>query len=208
VLPQLTRYLLQFHQVYIPSVGTIRLVQQPAQLDVASKQIRPPYFTFQFSEDGRITKHQLWQFSSQLHFDETATRKALEDAGAHLKQHIQQQPFTWHEIGTFRIADHKMVFEPQEHAPILQPVVAERVLREHVQHSVLVGDQLVLSDGHAQILEAEQRHWNWSRILGWAAVILSVFFILFYLYQHQFEATATGLHQHVEADTPHNTYEQ
>ena len=147
------------------------------------------------------------QFINRFDFDETATRNALEDAGAHLMQHIQQQPFTWNEIGTFRFADQKLIFEPQEHAPLLQPVVAERVLREHVQHSVLVGDQVVLSDGQAQILEAEQRHWNWSRILGWSAVILSVFFILFYLYQHQFDATATGLHQHVNADAPHKTYE-
>lgn len=208
MLAQLTRYLLQFHQVYIPSLGTIRLVQQPAWLDVANKALHPPHFTLHFTEEGWLSKHQLWYFGTQLHFDDTATRHSLNAIGAQLKKSLEQYPFTWNGIGTFAYNNQTIRFRPQQHVSILQPITAERVLRENVQHSVRVGEQIVLSNGHSEVREAEERHWNWSRILGWATVILSLFFILFYLYQHQFNPTASGLHQRVGAEPPPATYTQ
>lgn len=208
MLPQLTKYLLQFHQVHIPSVGTVRVVQQPALLDVANKQLLPPQFHLQFNEDGWLSKHQLWYFGSQLQVDETDTRQVLQDAGIMLRKEIERGSFIWNGIGTFTYQAQQLLFEPQQQPPLLQPVAAERVLREGVQHAVLVGDQMVLSDGHTEGQTAEERHWNWSFIAGWAAVILSLFFIIFYLYQHQFSAAATGLRQNVTAPPPPETYRQ
>ena len=208
MLPQLTRYLLQFHHVYIPQVGTIRLVQQPARLDVANKLLYPPYFTIQHAQEGWLTKHQLWYFGNQLHFDDVATRNSLEDIGTQLKRSIEQQAFDWHGIGTFSLQDQRVQFQPHQHPDLLQPVTAERVLRENVQHTVLVGDQLVVSDKNTEHIAAAEHHWNWSRIAGWAAVILCLFYILFYLYQHQFSATSTGLHTRVGGDSPPATYVQ
>jgi hypothetical protein len=208
VLAQLARYLLQFHQVHIPSVGTIRLVQRPASLDVASKLIHPPSFTLDFSEDGWLGKHQLWHFSTHLHFDEGATRDALQDAGVQLRRAIEKAPFTWNGIGTFSYYNQEILFEPQQHKPVLQPLPAERVVREGVQHSVLVGDQVVLSNGTRDIEEAVEKSWNWRLIAGWAAVILSLFFILFYLYQHQFQSTASGLQDELVPKPPPATYRQ
>jgi len=208
VLAQLTTYFLQFHQVYVPSVGSLRLVQQPAMLDVAAKQLLPPQFQVRFSEDGWLTKHQLWYFSSQLHSDEETTRTSLEEVGAQLKKDIEQDAFVWKGIGTFRYANEKLQFEPQEHETILQPVPAERVLRERVQHSVLVGDQVVLSDGLTEVSKEAERHRNWSLIAGWSIVVLSLFFLLFFLYQHQFNPTASGLRRNVPTAPPPATYVQ
>ena len=150
MLSQLTAYLVQFQQVHIPSVGTVRLVQQPATLEVASKSIHPPQVTIQFNEDGWLTRHQLWYFGSQLNSDEAATRHALQDAGIQLRKQIEHEAFTWNGIGTFTYQNQKLQFQPQQVPQYLQPVAAERVLREGVQHSVLVGDQVVLSDGHTE----------------------------------------------------------
>ena len=208
MLPQLAKYLLKFHQVHIPSVGTIRLVPQPAVLDVANKQILPPHYTIRFSEDGWLTKHQLYYFGTQLHFDETATRNSLQDIGNQLKKQIELAPMTWNSIGTFRYANDKIEFEPHVLPPLLQPVAAERVLREGVQHDVLVGDTVVRSDGTAQDAIEEDRQWKWNRIAGWAAVILSVFFIIFYLYLNQFQPTASGLHKKTGAPAPEATYRE
>jgi hypothetical protein len=208
VLPQLARYLLKFHQVHIPSVGTIRLVPQPAVLDVANKQIHPPHYTIRYTEDGWLTRHQLYYFSAQLHFDETATRNSLQDIGRQLKNQIEQAPLTWSSIGTFRFVNDNITFEPDLLSSLLQPITAERVLREGVQHSVRVGDNVVRSDGTTQVEAVEDPHWNWSRIVGWAAVILSIFFIIFYLYLNDFQPTASGLHKKTVAPAPGATYRE
>jgi hypothetical protein len=198
---------MQFQQVHIPSVGTVRLVQQPATLDVASKLIHPPQLTIQFNEDGWLTRHQLWYFGTEGNGDESATRQALQDAGIELRKQIEYQAFTWNGIGTFTYQNQKLQFEPQPLPQYLQPVAAERVIREGVQHSVLVGDQVVLSDGHSETV-IEERQRNWSRISGWAIVVLALFFILFYLYQHQFRPQGTGLRNHVTAAPAAATYQQ
>jgi hypothetical protein len=208
MLPQLTDYFLQFHQVHIPSIGTIRLVQRPASLDVAAKIIHPPQFEMRFSEDGWLTRHQLWYCGSQLHLDEEAARQSLEDLGEELKKTIERDPFVWNGIGTLSYGQEKLHFEPYTHQTFLQPVAAERVLRQHVQHSVLVGDQVVLSDGHVTEAETQERHRKWSQIAGWSIVILALLFILFYFYQHQFNVMASGLRQNTTAPPPPATYVQ
>jgi hypothetical protein len=208
VLSGLTRYLIQFQQVHVPTVGTLKLVQQPASLDVANKIIHPPQFTLRFSEDGWLTKHQLWYFGTLLEANETGTREALQDAGLQMRKAIERAAFTWNGLGTFTYIDHKIQFEPQLQEPVLQPVAAERVLREGVQHSVLVGDQVVFSNGTSEVIEQDVKHRNWAMVAGWAAVVLAIFFIVFYLYQHHFQSTATGLQNKIEAPQPAATYRQ
>ncbi|HUP12897.1 MAG TPA: hypothetical protein VM187_11805, partial [Niastella sp.] len=204
-----TRYLIEFHQVYIPSVGTLRLVPQPAHLDVASKLLHPPTYEFRFTEQGRLSKHQLWYFESNLQLDETDTRNKLEEAGLQLRTAIENDLLTWADLGTFSFQNGNIAFQSKPAVAILKPIPAERVLREGVHHSVLVGDQVVLSDGQPALQEElSENHRNWSLIFGWAAIILSLFFILFYLYQHQFNATASGLQQKVTAATSSATYIQ
>ncbi len=208
MLPQLARYLLQFHQVHVPSVGTIRLVQQPAALDVASKLIHPPHFMIDFSEEGWLTRHQLWHFGMQLHFDESATRDALQNVGIQLRRTIESAPFLWNGVGSFSYTDQRILFEPQQPDPVLLPVPAERVIRLGVQHEVRQGDQLVRSNAEAGYTEPDEKQWDWRQITGWAAVVLSVFFILFCLYQQQFQPGAAGLHDKIVPQPPSQTYIQ
>ena len=59
VFNQLTKYLVQYKRVSIPSVGTILLVQQPAQLNVADKIIEPPTVSAELREDVVVPEHQL-----------------------------------------------------------------------------------------------------------------------------------------------------
>lgn len=208
MLTQLTQYLLQFHQVYLPSIGTVRIVQEPATLDVASKLMHPPQFVFRFSEDGWLSKHQLWYVGTQLKTDAAATRQSLEEAGFALREQLLQQPFVWNGIGTLSALNQKIVFEPRRHEAFLQPVVAERVLRENVQHAVLQGNQMVFSDGQTEVYDAAETQRDWIQITGWAVVVLSLFFILFYLYQHQFQPVASGFRQVSDPVLPTATYQQ
>ena len=208
MLPQLTKYFVEFHQVHVPFIGTIRAVQKPASLDVAARLMHPPFFEIRFSEDGWLTRHQLWDIGSQLQLDETATRNLLEEEGTNLQKAIERRPVVWNGVGTFSYTNGSLHFEPLQRDAILPAIPAERVLREGVQHSVLVGDQMMLSNGHEEAYEGTERHWNWSQIAGWSIAILALFFILLYLYQHQFSATASGLRRNLTTEPPPATYVQ
>lgn len=205
MLQHLTDYLLHFRRISIPELGTIELVQQPATLDIANKVIYPPYYKAVFSEKQDGAVHQL-QYLQSVMGTEVAVPEKLRSVGAELKQKMRQQPFTWQGIGTFEYAADKISFRPQDLSNLLQPVPAHKVLREHVQHSVLVGDQMVLSDGTVEQHAAAKRARDLTITIGWIVAVLAIAFIIYYLYERGFIPEASGLGQPVELKAPQPTY--
>jgi hypothetical protein len=205
VLQQLTDYLLHFRRISIPELGTIELVQQPATLDIANKLIYPPYYKAVFSEKQDGAVHQMLYLQATMGTDAAVAEK-LRLLGTEMKRKMQQQSFTWTGIGTFEYNADKINFRPQELSSLLQPVPAHKVLREHVQHSVLVGDQMVLSDGTVEQHAAAKRARDLTITIGWIVALLAMAFIVYYLYQHGFIPEASGLDQQVEQKAPQPTY--
>ncbi len=207
MLQQLTTYLLKFHQVHRPGVGTLRLAQLPATLDVANKQVLPPAFEVQYSGEGRLTAHQIWYFS-KAHAQANATQAEIENFCLGVRRQIEQAPFQWRGIGEFRYKAPNIEFRASEHPNPLQPVPAERVLREAATHEVLVGNRTVFSNSQTAAPPVSKPTRNWSHAGGWALAVLAFFFILFYLYQHGFATAATGLHETISVARPTATYRQ
>lgn len=201
---QLTAYLLQFNRVVIPSVGTIELVAQPAQLDIVHKQIHPPCYHVRFLEKEEMTPHQLAYFEAQGGNGTTAQGR-LQKMGAELRNRIHQTPFNWNGIGTFAYGNDGIEFKPDPAvSACLQPVQAERVLRQNVQHQVQVGDQVILSDGTLDDGPARKR--PYTTIIAWILCLAALLFILYYFYGHHFEAAASGLQQKVTPAPAPATY--
>lgn len=201
---QLTNYLLQFHRVSIPFIGTIELLPQPARLDVVDKVIYPPYYTPSYLQDERISRHQLYFLSSELQADLQSTEQFLEKMGRELSDRIKNAPFVWNGIGTFTYVNNQFTFEPQPASTPLPPVPAERVLREHVQHSVLVGDQVVLSEAYPELEERPLK--NYSTLILWIVAALALLFILFFIYKDNSLSRASGLQMKVEPAAESATY--
>ncbi|MBB1282887.1 hypothetical protein HRH25_00755 [Flavisolibacter sp. BT320] len=195
VFKQLTNYLLQYRQVSIPSVGTIRLVQQPAQLDVADKIITPPSYTTAFSSDETVSEHQLAFLSAALQEEKSNVMERLSLIGERLREKIDGNGFDWKGIGWIGSSGESGVIAPG----MLQPVRAERVLRQNAEHNVLVGDQELTSRHLWERKEAGEMMPEKKRsvfmIVGWIMLALAILFIVFMLYQGKFRIGATGSRQ-------------
>ncbi len=205
MLQQLSDYLLQFKRVTIPSVGTIQLVPQPARLDIANHLIHAPYYEAAFSPDDEISEHQLEYFSAGPESNTESAYGVLNQWGEQLKRNIQSAPFDWSGIGTFEYQNQQILFHPQQAtAALLPPVQAERVIREHAQHEVLVGERVVMSDEAGERMYEKRAARDYFIIIAWVLAVLAVLFIAYYLYRHQFQSTASGLQQKVQpgAETP------
>lgn len=192
---QLTNYLLQYRQVSIPSVGTIRLVQQPAQLDVADKIITPPSYTTAISSEEIVSEHQLAFLSAALQEEKDRVLEQLSALGQTLRSKMQDNGFNWKGIGWIGSSGESGMVTPA----ILQPVRAERVLRADAEHSVLVGDQELtsrhLSDRKEAAEEVIVKKRSVWMIVGWILLALALLFIVFMLYQGKFRIGATGSRQ-------------
>ena len=190
---QLATYLTQYKQVTIPQVGSFELVPKPAMLDVASKIILPPGYLPQYSDKDFVKEHQLNFLALDLNTDKEIVREELENFGKDLKKRIQQGIFFWKGIGKLEAGEAAMVFYPDFlEIKGLQTIAAEKVLRKNVQHIVRRGEQEVVSSSFYEEEKPEIKERSITGLIGWVIVILSVFFIAFYLYRDGFKATASG----------------
>lgn len=195
MLNLLTNYLLQYRSVNIPSVGTIKLVQQAAQLNIADKVILPPAFVAEIVQDKNIPDHQLFFLSAALQQEKAAVLEQLQALGERLNERIKNGGYHWKGIGMIRESR-----EPMKLAlPALEPVVAERVLRPGAEHNVLVGDQHLtstqLSALQEEVEEVAEKERSVFVIIGWVLLFLSILYIIFVLYQGRFRIGSTGSRQ-------------
>lgn len=192
LLNLLTKYLLQNKRVSLPSVGTIRLVHQPPQLDVANKVILPPSFVPELVRDETVSGHQVAFLSAALQKEKEEVLMLLQQVGEDLKARIKNEGFHWAGIGLIRDTS----IESRLVLPALKPVPAERVLRHDATHRVLVGDQEVTAAQTTLLKEEVETVAEKERsvfiIIGWVLLVLSILFIVFILYRGRFRFGSTG----------------
>lgn len=174
-------------------MGTFEIVMQSPQLDVADKIISSPVFVTRHKKEDEVPEHQFHFFTNGEAADESFVQE-LFSFGERMYRRIQNSPFYWKGFGTLRFASNEMLFEPDEiMLAALQPVPAQKVLRENVQHQVLVGDQEMTSQQVTEVLNMPEYKRPWFIIMGWILFILAVVAIVLYLYMNSFEITSTGL---------------
>lgn len=203
---QLAKYLSQYKQVSIPQVGTFELVPQPSTLDVASKLIYPPSYATRYSDSVSVKDHQLNFLALDLNAGRDQALEELENFGRELKRKIQGGVFSWKGIGKLEATDAATVFHPEVGISGLKPIPAEKVLRKNVQHTVLRGEQEVLSASFYDEEKTFRKRIYVPTLIGWIAVLLSVVFILYFVYRNNFNATSSGTRMKVAPAAESPTY--
>jgi hypothetical protein len=193
VLALVTKYLLRYRRVCIPNVGTFEIVAQSPQLDVADKRITSPVYFTRHIQDDSVPDHQ-FLFLSSGGTNEKDLQHELYSFGERLKRQIQNSPFHWKGFGTLRYQSSAVLFEPDEiRLDSLQSLPAEKIIRQNVQHNMLVGDQEMTSQQVTEVLGRVEYKRPWYIILGWTLLIVSAVAIIIYLYMHNFETSSTGI---------------
>jgi hypothetical protein len=205
VFQQLNQYLFQFKALSLPSFGTIRLVAQPARLDVVEHLIYAPAYEPQFSNDDQLTDHQMEYFGAALQKDAADVEAFFIKAGETLKNKVEKGTFNWGGIGHFEYNNDRIYLNAN--VDTLPAVPAYRVIREKTHHAVLVGDQVVMTDPAAERVVEEARKRDIWITIAWIAGILALLFIAYYLYQHQFSPQASGLQVKVQPAGPQPSYQ-
>ena len=191
---QLSKYLSQYKQVSIPEIGSIELIYQSASLDVASKMIQPPAYLPHYSNRDIVKEHQLNFLAADLNTDKVSVQQQLQNFGKDLEQRIQNEAFLWRGIGRLEKNDAHILFHPDMASNSgLQPVVAEKILRENVMHTVLIGEQEVQkSQGYEETTTVVSGKRSFAVLAGWILAAAAVIFIVFMLYKGNFQTPATG----------------
>lgn len=190
MLPHLTRYLLQYKTVGIPHVGTLRLAQEPAQLNVADKLIHPPVFSLELVEDEPVCGHQLQFLKAASGKTDDESLQDLQSFGRHFRQKMEAGGFDWDGLGTITAGVKSFPVK----TTALDAVPAQKVLRNDADHAVLVGDRQTTSSQLAEERRGEETKTKRSGLItaAWVLFVLAVLFIAFWLFFKKFNTNAAG----------------
>ena len=195
MFPLLTKYLVQYGYVCIPHIGTFEIVQQPPVLDIADKRVNPPFFKTRFLKEDAVPDQQFSYLASAV--GNYNTRRELINFGEQLRESIRRRPLKWNGFGTLRFSLNELVFEPESiFVPSLTEVVAQKVMRENVQHNMLVGDREMSSREITDVLKRPSPPRPLFITIGWIILGLATLAIIALLYLGKFETSSSGLRMH------------
>lgn len=181
---------MQYHRVAIPNVGTIEIVQQPAELNFVDKLIFPPKYIAQLKKEPVITDHQLNYLASANKTDKQTVREELDVLGEKIRRKIEVDSFHWNGIGQLSAGVTSFPVE----SLVMGPVTAEKVKRENAEHNVLIGDQEIVtrqqSTSHAKSIRKKR---PMIITIGWIVLALAVIAIIYLLVSGNFSIYSSGL---------------
>ncbi len=163
-------YLFRNNYCVLPGIGKLTVVTTPADTDFINGQIKPPVQNIEFSADDK----------SEAIFNE------LSAESEHLKMMLDaRRTVSLTGIGVFTKKDDGHIhFSPLQIAPsLVTPVKAERVIRENVQHSLLVGDKettnVVMTEYFTEEEPKKERWWIAAVIIAVLSIIIVVIYFSF-----------------------------
>ncbi len=192
MLSALTEYFIKNKKLYIPSLGSFKLIEIPATLDFADRLILPPAHQVGFFEKEERDEDQIIYISEILRVDTNNAERQLVELGQQLKNKIQQSAFSLKGLGTLQYQDEKFVFHAHE-KNLLFPVTANKVIRENAHHAVLVGEQEMLSNNMHEVRHITSKRTPSVLLIALIILILAVLFIAYHFYNKGLIIEAAGL---------------
>ena len=184
----LNGYLIQNKSISIPGLGTIYLERLPAMNDFTNRQIQPPSYRFRFDKYFDAPDKDFFTFlATHKNIPEYEAIKQYNEFAYDLRNRIRrEQKFTWPDIGILsKEMSGEIHFESSSLNTFLPPVKATRVIRQDVQHPILVGDQEMTTQDMSEMLSeetyVEKESW-WTYALIFFAIALCLLFFHFFRY--------------------------
>lgn len=174
MLHLLQEYIAQHHELFLPGIGKIALIKQPARADFSEKLFYPPQEEWVLfpNEDG--SQEALINFIARK--KNISTTDAKQQLGGYYlemkRQLIHHKEMNIPGVGIIKSGEGgalQLDIEVAENM-LLKPVIAERVMRKDAEHTMLVGDKEKTStEMNEWLSELEKGHNN--RWWAWAAAI-------------------------------------
>ncbi|MDB5251796.1 MAG: hypothetical protein JWP27_965 [Flaviaesturariibacter sp.] len=186
----LTKYLLHYRHLSIPSIGSFTIEEEPARFDFGEKVILPPATRMVYHEAADLPEAQLGFLARELQVGADDVKNRLYAFGNGLRSSLQQEAVSWGGLGILQLEGNKVVLRP---ALIqLAPVPAQKVIRDDAMHVVRRGEDQVRSSFRQEEVTpvARTRTFVW---IAWLLVVLAILFVAYWVYRQGSLLPATGL---------------
>ena len=180
----------------LPGIGTIRLKQNSSELDFTNKQFTAPsyYFTLETRDDKPSKKLFEW-LAYSLGIPEWDAIKSVNDFSYDLKSKIATAgEIAWENLGVIKrdVAGNLKLISDTISIKNEQPVIAEKVIREKAEHTVLVGEQERSAIEMEEYLADHGSKRNYGWIVAVVLTVMAVMFIGWYFSEKGFKPSSSG----------------
>jgi hypothetical protein len=190
VLSLLTAYLIQHKKLFIPGIGSFEIKREPADLSFADRLLYPPIYHISYNSNVEPDDNQTILLAEKEGVDATTLTSRLQVLSDRIKQQLDNGPFTWNGIGVLSLQKNKIVFV-QEDRVLLLPVPANKIIRDHVRHKVLRGDNEYQDDIKETASPAAKKTIRLHYIL-WGVLLVALIFTGIHFYKNGFKVASTG----------------
>lgn len=178
----LYQYLIENTSLCLPGIGTLELVEIPAQLDIAEKKIVAPQRIVQLSAGGTNpdNKHSVMRFiCRRLHINEEQAWNLFQDFSNSIQSNLAIDGIAhWENLGCFQKDESRNIqfVQTVPWSEYLSPVFAERVIRHDVEHNMTVGNRETTNIAMQQYYNETETlpkdyWWVWAIIIFISSVI-------------------------------------
>jgi hypothetical protein len=190
----LYQYFILYKQLTIPGIGTFVLERKAAENDFLSKQFLAPSYSVLLQTSGRVPAQKFFDWLAAS--INTSHREAFEQFNAFVsetKEQIEQgNRVEWEGIGTISSGIGGAIkFSPAQLFAD-EAVKAEKVIRQHAEHTVRVGEQEKTSAEMMEMLNhtTEKRSYWWPAAI--ILLVLGIFFTGWYIVRNGLKAASVA----------------
>ena len=206
---ELYRLFILNKELSIPGIGNFSLNRKPAEANFLDKVVYPPGYYVSFTKDASTpSKNFFYSLAELLNLSDRDAVVRFNDFAFDLRKKIAAgNEIIWEGIGTLSMSNSGNVLLIPNKTPIFEePVAAEKAIREHAEHKVLVGEQERTSVEMTELLtKPEKKRSNWW-ITALVAGILLIIFLFWHFSKNNWNLPATSNQQLLSPNQPESTY--
>ena len=198
----LYRFLIRYKKLDLPGIGTIALHLQSSRSEFADRHFSPPGYFFTLEKQDEVPRGKLFSWLAS-HFNITDSEAVIRfnefifDLTRKLKE---GREIHWQKVGSFQkeLTGEIKFTSAKEELPWLENVPGQKVIRENVEHRMLVGEVEKTSTEMNELLnssagERKYQWWVWP-----VGIVVAIFIFLgWYFSEHGMTSTSTGNHSKI-----------
>lgn len=204
----LYRFLIKYKKLVLPGIGTIALHLRPSISEFADRAFSPPGYFFTLERADEVPRGKLFSWLAS-HFSITDSEAVIRfnefvfDLTRKLKQ---GKEIHWQKVGSFQkeLTGEIKFTSAKEELSWLENVPGEKIIRENVEHRMLVGEVEKTSTEMNKLLssatiEKKYQWWFWPAVV----VVAILIFLGWYFSTYGMTNAPTGNHSNISpADAP------
>jgi len=193
---QLYQYLLQHHKLTIPGIGTLAVESTAAVYDFPNRSVNPHAYSISLLHGNDTPSKKVFAWLAQVFgiSDRDAVMQFNDFAFELKKQLNDGRKVNWDQVGALSVGlAGEIRFESAARQLVIEaPVAANKVVREHAEHTVRVGEEEKSSAEMLELLAPEAPARNYWLTIAIILLIIAVIFTGWYFSAHGVTTSAAG----------------